>query len=106
MGDAADGLLFSLRSAAWRNQRTATFPNGGELTIRGRSWHSRDWVVEDAGGTAVLQAAATATGWSLHPDAYAVQVDSALSLAQVIGIVQANRIMLKSRRAGAVAAGV
>lgn len=101
--DAANGLLLTIRSDFWSGKkRTITFGNGAELVLHGAGWPSRDWSVEDAAGRVVLSIAATSSTWSFHPDAYAVQIaDPALALAHVVGIVEANRVIVKARRSSA-----
>lgn len=101
--DAYGNPLFTMKSGFWANKtRTITFPNGYELILHGEKWPSRDWAVRDASERVVLHIEATASTWSLHPDAYAVRIgDPNLTLAHVVGIVQANRILVKASRASA-----
>lgn len=105
VSDPYGGLLLSLRSNFWSGRkRVVTLADGSELLLQGAGWPSRDWSVTGADGATVLSIVATASGWSFHPDAYAVKVaDPRLTLAHVIGIVEANRILVKSARAAAAA---
>lgn len=101
--DGAGALLLTVRTGFWSGKRrTVMLANGTELSLQGETWPSRDWNVTDAAGRTVLSIVATASGWSFHPDAYGVQVgDPALTLAHVVGIVEANRMLVKSARSSA-----
>ncbi|SHF66672.1 hypothetical protein SAMN05443575_0587 [Jatrophihabitans endophyticus] len=100
---AGGATLLTVRASFWRGkQRVITRADGTELRLTGDSWPSRDWTVTDAADRIVLGIEATAGTWSFHPDAYAVRVgDPTLTLAEVVGIVQANRMLVKAARAGA-----
>lgn len=104
--DATGALRLSIRSEMWSTKRrTVTFCNGAELYLQGASWPDRGWVLIDSARTTSLSIAATAGTWSLHPDAYAVRIeDPHLALIDIVGIVQANRILVKAERGAAAAA--
>lgn len=101
--DGSGGLLLDMASSFWSGKkRTIRLGDGRELELRGESWPSRDWNVTDAAGRTVLGIVNTASGWSFHPDAYAVQIgDPSLSLAHAVGIVESNRLLVKAARSSA-----
>ena len=104
--DPSESLLASLRGISWGRKVAVELSGGTELTIEG-SWRHRDWVANDKTGRTVLNVTAQASGWSFHPDAYAVTcADDSLDLATFVGVVETFRLILKSRRgASAAAAG-
>lgn len=103
VADAYGNPLLRLSSGFWSSKtRTVSCADGRELVLHGESWPSRDWRVCEASERVVLNIEATAGAWSFHPDAFAVRIsDPNLILADVVGIVQANRILLKAARASA-----
>lgn len=103
--DPAGALLASVRRSFWGNRKHLTLPDGRALTISGRAF-SRDWTLTDQAGQVVVAADAQGSGFSFHPDAFVVQCyDDSLELAQIISIVEVNRLIVKAGRRSAAAAG-
>lgn len=99
--DPGGRVLGSVRSAFWGNSKVVTLADGRTLTLRGQLF-GRDWSLIDGSGRDVLSSTPTSSGWSFRPDAWLVRChDLSLSLAEVVAVVQLNRMMVKSSRASA-----
>lgn len=102
--DPVGAVLVSVRSSFWGNSKSVLLPAGRELRIAGKML-SRDWVLTDPAGRTVLGADAQGSSLSFHPDAFVVRCyDDSLGLAQIISIVELNRLMVKAARGSAAAA--
>ena len=104
--DAADpqgAPLCSLKSGVWGTRRRVLLPGRPELTLTGQ-WFGRDWSMTDAAGTPVLLSEPSTGPFSLRPDAWVVRcLDPSLTLAQVVAVVETNRLLVKASRASAAA---
>ncbi len=90
--------LSSVRSSFWGTGKTVTLADGRVLTLRGQLF-GRDWSLLDAAGRDVVSSTPTTSSWSWRPDAWLVRChDLSLSLAEVIAVVQLNRMMVKAAR--------
>lgn len=100
--DPGGAVLASMRGRGNRSRVVLT--DGRELRVRGRAFFRNDWSLLDAQGSPLLASEPSGSGF-WHPDAWAVRVlDESLGLALVIGVVQTNRLMVKSERAAATTA--
>ena len=96
--DPAGRVLGSVRSSFWGASKIVTLADGRELTLRGQLF-GRDWSLLDAEGHDILSSTPMVSGWSFRTDAWLVRShDLSLSLAEVIAIVQLNRMMVKAAR--------
>ena len=103
--DPGGRLVASVRNSFTGTRKTVTLPDGRELALRGRMF-TRDWALLDAQGRDVLSSTPSTGTWSFHPDAWVVRShDATLDLAQVVGIVQLNRLMVKGGRSSTAVAG-
>lgn len=103
--DPTGRALGSVRNASWTGTRKAvTLADGRELSLAGNMW-GREWALRDAEGHDILSSTPTTGTWTFHPDAWLVRShDASLDLAQVVGVVQLNRMMVKAGRSARVAA--
>ncbi len=102
--DPRGSELASMRPSVWGTRKTVTLPAGRVLSVEGRVF-SRDWALRDEQGDAVLTSTPTTAAWSFRPDAWVVRChDASLDLAQVVAIVQLNRMVVKARRSASAAA--
>lgn len=90
--------LASLRNSLTGTRKEVRLPDERVLTVRGQ-WFGRDWSMRDDSGRDVLTSEPTTSSWSFRPDAWVVRShDASLDLAQVVGIVELNRLMVKAGR--------
>ena len=96
--DPTGAVLASVRRSAWGRSKSVTLADGRELRVEGRLF-ARDWTVTDPGGRVAIEAVAQGSSWSFHPDAFVVRCyDSTIGLAELVAIVELNRIMVKAAR--------
>jgi len=97
--------LALVRSSLWGRGKTVTLADGRELRVGGSAF-SRGWTVTDAAGRTVLDADAQGSSFSFHPDGFAVRCyDDSLGLAQIVAIVELNRLIVKAGRNAAAGGG-
>lgn len=96
--------LGSVRSAFFGSSKVVTLADGRTLTLRGQLF-GREWSLQDAEGRDVLSSAPTSSAWSFRPDAWLVRChDLSLSLAEVVAVVQLNRMIVKAARSSSASA--
>lgn len=97
-------VLCTLKGSGWGTGKTVTLGDGRALSLRGRLF-ARDWALLDDQGREVLSSTPSTSSWSFSPDAWVVRShDTSLDLAQVVAIVQLNRMMVKGSRSSAAVA--
>ncbi|WP_141014816.1 hypothetical protein [Nocardioides sambongensis] len=102
--DHAGRLVAELKPSFTGIRKTVTLGDGRVLELHGRMM-SRDWRMDGPRGP-VLSSEPTSSQWSFWPDAWQVRChDVSLDLAQTVGIVALNRIMVKANRQSAGSAG-
>lgn len=94
--DAAGAPIATLRSKLVTNGRVVELPGGRMLTI-GATVMTRTWTMTDESGEVLIEADARGSGLGLHAAAYVVRHHPELGLPEVVGVVAAYRMALKSR---------